>query len=144
MSATDDARVFLVDDHPVVRMGFRALLDGTEHFTVAGEADAGEEALEKIAALSPDERPDLVLVDIAMPGMNGIELTRRLKQSYSEMRVVIVSMHDDSHYVEEALAAGADGYVLKDNIDDLMLVAARAVLSGGLYLCHRVRSLLGR
>lgn len=130
MTSDRHPRIFIVDDHPIVRMGFRRLLEMSSTFTVAGEAGSGAEALEKV----PQARPDLAVVDIAMKGMDGIELTRRLKQSHPNLRVLIVSMHDESLYVERALAAGADGYVLKDNVDELMVEATGEVLAGRQYL----------
>lgn len=134
MVAAGRSRVFLVDDHRIVRLGFRRLLEQSDTLSVAGEADSGEKALEEISQV----RPNLAIVDIAMQGMDGIELTRTLKEKYPEVRVLIVSMHNESFYVDRALAAGADGYVLKDNVDELMLEAAGAVLAGRRYLCRDV------
>lgn len=134
MVAADLARVFIVDDHRIVRLGFRRLLEQAGTLSIAGEASSGEEALQKI----PHAHPDLAIVDISMKGMDGIELTRHLKQDHPELRVLIVSMHDDTFYVERALEAGADGYVLKDNVDELMLEAAQKVLTGQRYLCRDV------
>ncbi len=136
MVAADFPRVFLVDDHRIVRLGFRRLLEESGTLLVAGEAASGEEALEKI----PQVRPDLAIVDISMKGMDGIELTRALKRQYPDVRVLVVSMHDESFYVDRALQAGADGYVLKDNVDELMFEAADEVLAGRRYLCRDIAS----
>ena len=135
MNRTDSIRVLIVDDHKVVRLGYAQLLHA-EGFTVAGEAASGEEALEML----PVVQPDVALVDIAMNGMDGVELTRRIEQDYPEVRVVIVSMHNESYYIERALEAGAEGYVLKDNIDELMREAVSSILAGQMYLCNRVRT----
>lgn len=130
MAGGPPTRVFLVDDHPIIRDGFRQLLEAGEDFVVSGEADSGEGALEKM----PEPEIDLAVVDISMNGMDGIELTRRLKERSSDLSVLIVSMHGETHYVEEALKAGAHGYVLKDNVHKLLPEAAREVTRGNLYL----------
>lgn len=126
---TIPAEVFLVDDHPVVRMGLRHLLEQFDHLTIVGEAESGEEALPQIT----DDSPDLAIVDISLNGMNGIELTRQLKAECADVRVLMVSMHDDSYYVEQALEAGASGYVLKDRVNKVLLEAVDTVLDGGHY-----------
>lgn len=136
--ATTLARVFIVDDHPVVRTGFRRLLDHLD-IAIAGEAASGEEALVEIASTNAD----LAIVDIAMRGMDGIELTRRLKQEYPGLCVLIVSMYEGSYYVRNALAAGADGYILKDNANELLAKAIDAVLAGRPFLCNNVRRKIG-
>lgn len=130
MPDTAPAQVFLVDDHPIIRDGFRDLLDEEEGFAVTGEAGSGEGALEKMS----EAEPDLAVVDISMDGMDGIELTRRLKDAHPSLKVLIVSMHGESRYVEDALKAGASGYVLKDNVHRLLPEAAREVLGGSRYL----------
>lgn len=138
MPPSQSVRIFLVDDHPIVRMGFRALLEQSNSFSIAGEAGSGEEALEMI----PDRSVDLALVDISMEGMGGIELTRQLKRDYPEVRVLVVSMHDENHFIRQALDAGANGYILKDNVDEEIDKAARAVLGGRQYLCTEVKKRL--
>lgn len=130
MTNTSPAQVFLVDDHPVVRMGLRHLFDQFDHYSVVGEAESGEEALSQIS----DTNPDLAIVDISLDGMNGIELTRHLETEDSDLRVLIVSMHDDAYYIEQALEAGANGYVLKDKVNSVLLDAVETVLDGGRYL----------
>lgn len=140
MVATDTARIFLVDDHPIVRIGFRQVLEGAGRFAVVGEAGSGAEALEKI----PAAEPDVAIVDISMGEMDGIELTRHLKRNYPSLRILIVSMHGDTYYAEKALEAGADGYVLKDNADSALVNAATRVLDGELYLCGDMQAKLGR
>lgn len=138
MGADKSVYMFLVDDHPIIRMGFRRLIEQLESFSVAGEAGSGEEALDRI----PETRTDLVLVDISMPGMDGIALTGHLKRMDPDIGVIVVSMHDETHYVEKALQVGADGYILKDNVNDLLEEAAREVLAGRIYLCSEVQDRL--
>lgn len=135
MTETNAIRVFIVDDHPVVREGFCSLLEQTEDFVVAGEASSGEETLETI----DQTESDLAIVDISMKGMDGIELTRRLGEILPELRVLIVSVHDETHYVEDAFDAGANGYVLKDNIHSVLPEAASSVMNGEMYLCEDLR-----
>lgn len=136
MIETRPARVFLVDDHPIVRDGFRMLLESEESFTVVGEADSGEEALDQLS----ERGAHLAVVDISMEGMDGIELTRELTgngregSDLSDPLILIVSMHGETHYVESALEAGARGYVLKENVHALLLEAIREILAGDVYL----------
>lgn len=137
MTSPNPNRVFLVDDHPIIREGFRMLLEDGDGFTVAGEASSGEETLEKL----PETGIDLVIVDISMDGMDGIELTRRLKEQHPQLHILVVSMHDETRYVEDALDAGAGGYVLKDNVHAVLPEAARSVLGGELYLCPELEDL---
>ena len=113
----------------------RLLLE-SHNVTVAGEAASGEEALE----MFDEVNPNVVIADIAMgEGMDGIELTRRIKQDHPEVRVLVVSMHDDSYYIESALNAGADGYVIKHNTDGALEEAIEALLNGERYLCIDAR-----
>lgn len=130
MSTTTPARVFLVDDHPVVRMGLRHLFEQFDHLSIVGEAETGEEALSKILNVEPD----LAIVDISLDGMNGIELTRRLGEERPQVRVLIVSMHNDAYYIEQAMEAGARGYVLKDKVNSVLLEAVETILDGERYL----------
>lgn len=141
MDDASSTRAFLVDDHPIIREGFRNLLESEEEFVVVGEADSGAEALEKLSRIGAD----LAVVDISMEGMDGIELTRRLRKSSelgANLKVLIVSMHEETRYVEDALEAGAGGYVLKDNVHILLPQAAHAVIGGELYLDPDLRGSL--
>lgn len=134
MTEATSIRIFVVDDHPVVREGFRKLLEQMEPFAVAGEASSGTEALETI----PEVDVDLALVDISMEGMSGIELTRRLKEQYADLQVLIVSVHNETQYVNDALDAGANGYVLKDNVPAQLTEAVREVMRGEIYVCDEL------
>ncbi|MEW5960777.1 MAG: response regulator transcription factor, partial [Chloroflexota bacterium] len=124
------AKVLLVDDHVVVRQGLKALLTDEADIEVVGEANNGREALDRLAVLEPD----VVLMDISMPGLNGIEATRQIKQRHPGVKVVILSMHANEEYVFQVLQAGAAGYVLKQSDSLEVLTAIRAALSGGSFL----------
>jgi len=123
-------RILLADDHAVVRQGFRMILAGQADMEILGEAGNGREAVE----LAEQLQPDVVVMDVAMPELNGIEATRRLGVSAPHTRVLALSMHKDSVYVREILRAGARGYLLKDAADSDLLAAVRAVSRGEGYL----------
>lgn len=135
MATSSVARIFLVEDHPAIREGIRTMLEAESGCAVCGEASSGEETLEKI----PDANPDLAVVDISLEGMGGIELTRRIKETAPSTKVLIVSMYGRGRYVEDAMQAGASGYVLKDNVHALLPEAVRKVAGGGTYLCDDVK-----
>lgn len=122
--------ILLADDHSVVRQGFRRILESQADMEIVGEAANGREAIERATKLSPD----VVVMDVAMPELNGIEATRRLMESSPRTRVLALSMHKDAVYVREILRAGARGYLLKDAIDADLLAAVRAVARGEGYL----------
>jgi DNA-binding NarL/FixJ family response regulator len=119
-------RVVIADDHPVFRHGIRALLEMTPDVVVAGEAMTGDE----VVALAEQLRPDLILMDVQMPGLNGIEATRRIVQRSPQIRVLVVTMFEDDASVFTAMRAGARGYVLKDATQDELLRAIRAAANG--------------
>ncbi len=127
-------KAFIVDDHETIRVLLAEYIETASDLAMCGTAASGEEAL---ARISPTEC-DLVLVDVRMPGMSGIELVRHLKQRYPEIRCLMFSGHAEQVYVEQALAAGARGYVMKGNPEEL-LQAIRHVLSGKIYLSDPVR-----
>ncbi|RTL31792.1 MAG: response regulator transcription factor [Rhodocyclaceae bacterium] len=120
-------RLLLVDDHPLVREGLKARLDAMAHLQVVGEAGSGEEAL----AMAERLKPDLVLVDISMKGMNGIEFTLRLGGSLPGMKTMVLSMYDKAEYVASAIRAGASGYVLKDTPVTGIIAAIETIAAGG-------------
>jgi len=120
----------LADDHAMVRKGFRLILEAQPDMEIAGEAGNGREAVE----LAEKLHPDVVVMDVAMPELNGIEATRRLAASSPHTRVLALSMHKDSVYVREILKAGARGYLLKDSIDTDLISAVRAVAKGDGYI----------
>ncbi len=127
-------RILLVDDHAVVRQGFRMILGAQPDMEIVGEAGNGREAISQAAEL----QPDVVVMDVAMPELNGIEATRRIAESSPRARVLALSMHKDSVYVREILRAGAKGYLLKESIDVDLLTAVRAVAKGDGYLSPAV------
>lgn len=127
-------RILLADDHAMVRQGFRMILESQPDMEIVGEAGNGREAAELAESL----HPDVVVMDVAMPELNGIEATRRLAASAPRTRVLALSMYKDSVYVREILRAGARGFLLKDAIDRDLLAAVRAVATGEGYLSPAV------
>lgn len=122
--------VLLVEDHTLVRTGIRSLLESSSEVKVVGDVGGGREAVE----FCQGHQPDLVLTDVEMPGLNGIETARQLHALLPDLRIVMLSMHDDPQYVFESLKAGASGYVLKDAAFTELLAAIRVVMSGRRYL----------
>jgi two-component system nitrate/nitrite response regulator NarL len=120
-------RLMLVDDHPLVRDGLRARLEAVSGFEVVAEAGDAESALAEARRAAPD----LVLMDIGMKGVNGIEATRRLTAALPALRVLVLSMYDNAEYVREARHAGALGYLLKDQPAEEIVAAIRSVVAGG-------------
>jgi DNA-binding NarL/FixJ family response regulator len=131
-------RVLLADDHGIVRRGLRALLETEPGLTVVAEASDGMEALR----LAEEHRPDMLIVDIGMPKMNGIEVAARTQKLERPPAVIILSMHSDESYITRALAAGARAYLLKDATDEDLLPAVRAVSSGKPYFSPAVTAVL--
>ena len=123
-------RVLIVDDHAILRDGIRSLLDRQEDLEVVGEACNGREGVEQVEKL----KPDIVLMDIAMPVMNGLEATQQIKKDYPEVKVLILTQHDNREYVAPLLQAGASGYVLKRSGGREVVMAIREVYSQGAYL----------
>ena len=123
-------RILLVEDHTLLRVGLRALLDNDRDLEVAGEASNGRDAMRAIADLSPD----LAIMDLTMPGMNGIEAIAQIKRRYPQVRILVLTLHRAEEYIHESLKAGADGYILKDATHDELRVAIRSVLNGKTYL----------
>jgi DNA-binding NarL/FixJ family response regulator len=131
-------RILLADDHTVVRDGLRALLEKQADMTVVGEACDGRESVR----LAGEHSPDVVVMDIAMPNMNGIEATRRILEQNPACAVVILSMHQDESYVLRSLKAGAKGYLLKDSLRGDVIDAIRTVSQGRSYLTRKVSRIL--
>lgn len=127
-------RILLADDHRLVRQGFRLILESQEEMEVVGEAGNGREVLEKAEAL----QPDVVVMDVTMPELNGIEATRRMRTSAPHAHVLALSVHRDAVYVREIIRAGAEGYILKESADVELLAAVRAVSEGNSYLSPEV------
>jgi RNA polymerase sigma factor (sigma-70 family) len=127
-------RVVIADDHAVVRQGIRGVLEDVEGLQVVAEAGDGDQAL----ALTLEHEPDVVVLDVSMPGKTGLEVAKELRERGSAVRVLVLSMHDDPEYVLEAVRAGADGYVLKDVAPSELRAAVAAVHEGREYFSARV------
>jgi DNA-binding NarL/FixJ family response regulator len=123
-------KILLVEDHTLLREGIRAMLSRFDEFVIAGEAADGIEAIRKVAIT----QPDLLLMDLSMPKMNGMEAMREIKQRFAGVKIIALTVHKAEEYLLEALRAGADGYVLKDASQDELLMAVRTVIGGQPYL----------
>ncbi len=132
---TAKRRIFLVDDHPITRQGVAVLINQEPDLEVCGEADSAPRAFE----LLQKAKADLVVVDISLKTISGIELTKNLKASLPDLPVLIMSMHDESLYAERALRAGAKGYVMKQEVSDKIRMAIRRILGGELYLSEKMK-----
>ena len=130
MTGAKRIRILLADDHAVLRAGLRALLAAQADLEVVGEASEGAEAIRLCQTL----RPDVVVMDIGMPGVSGIDATARIKRDLPAVKVLILSMHDDRGYLRQVLRAGASGYVLKKAADTELLAAIRAAARGEVFL----------
>ncbi|HEY7673840.1 MAG TPA: response regulator transcription factor [Burkholderiales bacterium] len=126
--------ILLADDHAVVRDGLRALIDDEEDLKVVGVAGNGREAVAETQRL----HPDIVIMDIAMPELDGVEATRRIREKYPDTRVLMLSMYLSAEHIYRALQAGAQGYVLKESAGDEVVEAIRALRAGKRYLSHRI------
>jgi len=131
-------RILLADDHTVIRRGLRALLERQSGFAVVAEAADGREAVETAAAV----QPDVAVIDIGMPNINGIEAARRITEKRPETAVVILSMHADESYVLRALKSGARGYLLKDSPEEDLIDAIRAVHAGKAFFSPEISKML--
>ncbi len=131
-------RIVLADDHTIMRHGLRLVLERQPDFAVIGEASNGREAIDMVIR----ETPDVVIMDIAMPLLNGIEATRRIYEERLRTAVVILSMHADEAYILKALRAGARGYLLKDSADADLIQAVRAVIAGKAFFSPAVSKVL--
>lgn len=127
-------RIFLADDHGVVRDGLRSLLDAQPEMQVIGDAANGREAVHQVRQL----KPDVVVMDIAMPELNGIEATRQIRETCPSTQVVVLSMHSTAEYIFRAYEAGAQGYLLKESAGTEVVDAVRAVSTGSRYLSRHI------
>jgi DNA-binding NarL/FixJ family response regulator len=126
----DKTRIVLADDHPIVLTGLRNLIESESDFSVVGEATSGPEALRVIR----EAHPDIAIVDISMPGMSGIVLTRRLTEEAPGIKILMLTLHEDRAYLRQALDVGARGYVVKRSAAANLVSAVRAVIAGGTYI----------
>jgi DNA-binding NarL/FixJ family response regulator len=123
-------RVLVADDHTIVRKGLCALLDGDKEIEVVADAENGREVIKKVEQI----RPDIILMDITMPGLNGLETTRQLKKRHPKIKILILTMHDNEEYIFETLRAGASGYLVKRTAPDELISAIYAVNRGESFL----------
>jgi two-component system, NarL family, response regulator NreC len=126
----DKIRILLADDHAVLRAGLKLLLNEQDEYIVVGEASSGIEAI----AMAEDLQPDLILLDINMPGLGGMETLPTIRQNSSESKILILTMHDEPEYLRRAIKSGASGYILKKAADTELLSAMQAVMQGEIYV----------
>ena len=126
--------MFVVDDHPIVRQGVGLMINQQPDLTVCGEAEEAERALQDIATA----KPDIVIIDISLNGPDGLDLLKSMRRRSPELPVRILSMHDESVYAERALRAGANGYIMKQEATDKVLVALRRILAKEIYVSDRI------
>ncbi len=129
-------RILIVDDHPLVRRGLRALIDSEPDLRVCAEAATHKEGLVAIVL----SRPDLVIADLSLGAGNGLDMLKDIRTRHAHLPVLVLSMHDASLYAERALRAGANGYVTKQEMGETLLVAIRCVLGGDTYISPKVRA----
>lgn len=127
---SDAVRILLVDDHAILRSGLRLLLDSQPDFEVVGEAENGVEAVKQATVL----QPDVLLLDLNMPHMDGLAAIKALKEEVPAVRILVLTMHEDANSLQQAIQSGAAGYVLKKAVDTELLLAIRAVLRGEMYI----------
>ena len=127
-------KVFVVDDHPIVRQGLTLLINRESDLIVCGEAEDAHNAVQAVANV----KPDIMVVDISLSGPDGLDLLKDIRTRYPELPVLILSMHDESIYAERALRAGAQGYIMKQEATEKVLVALRRILSGEIYVSERI------
>jgi len=126
--------IFIVDDHPLMRKGMAMTLQSELEFDVVGQSETAEEALQQIPGLNPD----VAVIDISLPGMNGIELIKNLVSHKPDLKILVVSRHDEELYAERAIRAGAKGYLMKLEAGDALVSAVRQILKGQLFLSPEI------
>lgn len=131
-------RILIADDHEVVRRGVRGLLECEPGLEVCGEAVDGRDAVRKAAALTPD----VLVIDIGMPELNGLEAIRQIKQTQPKIAVLVITLHDSEQVVHDVLAAGAMGYVLKSDAGTRLIAGVRTIIEGGAFLTPKVESVV--
>ena len=132
-------KVFLVDDHAVVRAGYRLLLENNPDIEVIAELKSGEEAHQQVLEL----KPDVVIMDLSMPGMGGLEAIKRIKAKSRKVRILVFTMHDNIAFVEHALNAGASGYITKSSAPNVLVKAVQRVAAGERYIDSQLEERLG-
>ncbi len=127
-------KIILAEDHTILRAGLTALLTSNPHFAVVAEADNGKDAISRVG----EHRPDLVIMDLSMPGLSGMDSISEIKKRYPEVKVLVLTVHDEEEYVLACLEAGANGYLLKDATHGELMTAAQLVLDGRTYLSPEI------
>ena len=130
--------ILLIDDHAILRKGLQLLLARQEDFTVVGEAEDGEAGINLIRELSPD----IVIMDISMPGLNGIDATKRIAAEFPDTKVIALSIHSEKLFVEDMLRAGAAGYILKESVLEDLVRGIREVMNGASYLSPSITGII--
>jgi DNA-binding NarL/FixJ family response regulator len=133
-SVATKSKVLVVDDHPIVRQGLTLMINRESDLTVCGEAEDAQTAMQSVTAT----RPDILVVDISLNGPDGLDLLKNIRTRYPDLPVLILSMHDESIYAERALRAGAQGYIMKQEATEKVLVALRRILSREIYVSERI------
>jgi DNA-binding NarL/FixJ family response regulator len=133
-TAARKSRVFVVDDHPIVRQGLALLVNREPDLTVCGEAEDAHTAIQSVITA----KPDILVLDISLNGPDGLDLLKNIRSRHPELPVLILSMHDESIYAERALRAGAQGYIMKQEATDKVLVALRRILAREIYVSERI------
>ncbi|MEN8178805.1 MAG: response regulator transcription factor [Pseudomonadota bacterium] len=130
----DKKRIIIAEDHTILRAGLKALLESNPTFEVVGEADNGRDAIRRVAEL----KPDLIIMDLSMPGLSGIDAVKDIRDRYPEVKALVLTVHSEEEYVLSSLEAGANGYVLKDATQTELIAAAERVLNGKTYLSPEI------
>jgi two-component system response regulator NreC len=136
--ATRKIRIVMADDHAIFRRGLQAMLEGSQGFSIVAECGDGEQAVQLVA----EHVPDVVLLDISMPKLNGVEAARLIKRYHPEVRVLILSVHEDRDYIYQVVRAGADGYVFKSVEKKELIAAIRTVVEGGRFFSQSVSNVI--
>lgn len=137
---SNQRRIFVVDDHPIVRQGLALLINREPDLMVCGEAEEAHSAMNGIASLNPD----IIILDISLNGPDGLDVLKSIRARYPDLPVLILSMHDEVIYAERALRAGANGYIMKQQATEAVLVAVRRILNGEIHVSERIAGKLLR
>ncbi|MDX1641291.1 MAG: response regulator transcription factor [Balneolaceae bacterium] len=130
----ENKKIYIVDDHPLMRKGLVMTIEKEIGFEVCGQAESAEKALSEIINL----KPDVAVVDISLPGMNGIELIKNVLHQQPDLKILVVSRHDEELYAERAIRAGAKGYLMKLEATEVLISAIRQIINGGIYLSEKI------
>ncbi len=132
------SRIYIIDDHPIIRYGLKLLINQEKDLAVCGEADSLDQAMKDVSR----EKPDLIILDLMLEKGSALEFIKYLQQQSRSIPVLVLSMHDETYYAERVLRAGAKGYIMKDSATDHLVQAIRTILQGEVYLSDRMKSRL--